>query len=75
MSNKKFTFHVLGLPHTITNKDFTACAYTQKAWKFCKMMGERGHTLIHYGHEESDAPEQYEGDDDTVELFYDDDTE
>ena len=56
MSNKKFTFHVLGLPHTITNKDFTACAYTQKAWKFCKMMGERGHTLIHYGHEESDAP-------------------
>ena len=56
MSSKKFTFHVLGLPHTITNKDFTACAYTQKAWKFCKMMGERGHTIIHYGHEESDAP-------------------
>ena len=56
MSSKKFTFHVLGLPHTITNKDFTACAYTQKAWKFCKMMGERGHTIYHYGHEDSDAP-------------------
>lgn len=54
--DKKFTFHVLGLPHTITNKNFTACAYTQKAWKFCKMMGERGHKIYHYGHEDSDAP-------------------
>jgi len=52
----RFTFHVLGLPHTITNKEFTACAYTQKAWKFCKMMGERGHTIYHYGHQESDPP-------------------
>lgn len=56
MENKKLTFHVLGLPHTITNKDFIACAYTQKAWKFCKMMGERGHTLYHYGHEKSNPP-------------------
>jgi FkbM family methyltransferase len=56
MEDKKLTFHVLGLPHTITNKDFIACAYTQKAWKFCKMMGERGHTLYHYGHEKSNPP-------------------
>jgi len=56
MDNKKLTFHVLGLPHTITNKDFVACAYTQKVWKFCKMMGKRGHTLYHYGHKKSNPP-------------------
>jgi glycosyltransferase involved in cell wall biosynthesis len=52
---KSFRIHVLGLPHTITNEDFVACAYTQKAWKFCKMMAGRGHTIYHYGHEESNT--------------------
>jgi len=52
---KNFRIHVLGLPHTITNEDFVACAYTQKAWKFCKMMAGRGHTIYHYGHEDSDT--------------------
>lgn len=53
MSDKKFRIHVLGLPHTKTTLDFTACAYTMKVWKFCKMMEGRGHHLMHYGHEES----------------------
>ena len=46
-------FHVLGLPHTVTRKDYSACAFTQKVLKFCKMMHKRGHTVYHYGHKDS----------------------
>lgn len=47
-------FHVLGVPHTVTHKDFVACAYTQKVLKFGKMMMRRGHEVIHYGHADSE---------------------
>ena len=46
-------FHVLAIPHTVTDKSYSACAFTQKVLKFCKMMHSRGHDVVHYGHERS----------------------
>jgi len=51
----KLRFHILAVPHTVTRKDYSACAFTQKALKFGKMMHRRGHTVIHYGHNESEV--------------------
>lgn len=47
-------FHLLGLSHTQTTREYSACAFTQKIRLFAKMMTARGHEVIHYGVEGSD---------------------
>ena len=48
-------FHVLSIPIHPTRKEITLCAFTQKVYKFCKIMTQRGHTVFHYGHPDSDV--------------------
>lgn len=47
------TVHVLGVPHTVPSPEYSACAFTQKVVKFCKMMMPLGLRIVHYGHERS----------------------
>jgi glycosyltransferase involved in cell wall biosynthesis len=49
-------FHVIGLPHTNTTKEYLSCAYTQKVINFCKMMYSLGHEVFLYGGKRNDAP-------------------
>ena len=55
MKRRKFTFHVVSLPHTQTTAEYTHCAFTQKVRKFCNMMTDLGHEVILYASEENEA--------------------
>lgn len=49
-------FHILSVPHTIANKEYISCAFTQLIIRFCKMLksSKQKHTLYFYGHEKSE---------------------
>ena len=52
---QKYRIHTFGIPHLPTNKTYNSCAYSMRQVKFCKMMRERGHYIIFYGHEDSEV--------------------
>ena len=47
--------HILAIPHTITNQNFTHCAFTNKVYHFCDMMTKQGYQVYHYGIESSNT--------------------
>ena len=54
--HKKYRFHLLGLVHLPTSEDYSACAFSQKNVKMCKMLLALGHEVYLYGAEGSTAP-------------------
>ena len=51
----KIRLHILGIPHTITNSNFSSCAFTGKVQRFSPMMKSCGYEVYHYGNEGSES--------------------
>ena len=51
-----FRFHLLGLPHAVTRKEETMCAFTQLVYRLSTMLTNLGHEVYHYGTEGSKLP-------------------
>jgi len=53
IKTEHFRFHLIGLPHSKTVKDWGPCAFTQLVYRFSKMLTDMGHEVYHYGTEGS----------------------
>ena len=51
---KKLRFHIHGLYHTQTTKQYNSCAFTMQLHSLCDILKKAGHTVYHYGNEGSD---------------------
>lgn len=51
----KPTLHLIGLFHTISNQQYSHCAFTGKALRFPKMMQLQGYKVIEYSNEGSES--------------------
>ena len=55
---QKGVLHVIGLPHTIVNNEFSHCAFTGKVLRFAKMMQAEGWHVVEYSNGSSESKAQ-----------------
>src|SRR5262245_12332288 len=51
----RFRFHLLGLAHLPTHREYSPCAYTQKVLKLARMLKSLGHEVLFCGGEGSEV--------------------
>lgn len=49
MAHRRPVLHLLSVPHTVTDRSFSHCAFTQKVRKFGPMLRAVGYDVLHYG--------------------------
>ena len=55
LKSKKLRLHILGIPHTATNSQYSHCAFTGKVQRFAPMMRPLDYEVYHYGNAGSES--------------------
>lgn len=55
LKSKKIRLHILGIPHTVTNSQYSHCAFTGKVQRFAPMMRPLDYEVYHYGNAGSES--------------------
>jgi len=55
LKSKKIRLHILGIPHTVTNTQYSHCAFTGKVQRFAPMMRPLDYEVYHYGNAGSES--------------------